>query len=293
MQHSQKLRSKSRGERLKCYICQSEDHLKRNCSKNNSKKSTGYVKKDEEPSSSGSTYDDSSVMMVMSAHDLLDRIMDSEGSYHITYKRDYLLNFEEYDDDNILLGDDRKCRIQGTGKVQVQMRDGSSFVLDNVRYVLELRRNLISLGTLEKEGFIVKMQSGKIKVIDGSLVVSRAWSMVLGSLGLISKGSVVRKMLYNFHMHPGKSHSKYIDEFHKLVGDLAAIDTAISDEDHALLLLTSLPSFYDNFVETLLHGRDSLKLEDVLAILNSRELKKMTGAKGDGGEGLYVKGRSG
>ncbi|GJR56401.1 hypothetical protein Tco_1406922 [Tanacetum coccineum] len=51
------------------------------------------------------------------------------------------------------------------------MRDGSSFVLDNVRYVLELRRNLISLGTLEKEGFTVKMQSGKIKVIKGSLVV--------------------------------------------------------------------------------------------------------------------------
>ncbi|GKA06698.1 retrovirus-related pol polyprotein from transposon TNT 1-94 [Tanacetum coccineum] len=35
-----KSRSKSRGGRLKCYICQSEDHLKRNCPKNNRKKST-------------------------------------------------------------------------------------------------------------------------------------------------------------------------------------------------------------------------------------------------------------
>ncbi|GJS33660.1 hypothetical protein Tco_0532042 [Tanacetum coccineum] len=58
-----------------------------------------------------------------------------------------------------------------TCKVQVQMMDGSSFVLDNVRYVPKLRRNLISLGTLKKEGFIVKIQSGKIKVIKGSLVV--------------------------------------------------------------------------------------------------------------------------
>ncbi|GJZ49228.1 zinc finger, CCHC-type containing protein [Tanacetum coccineum] len=73
---------------------------------------------------------------------------------------------------NILLGgDDRECRVRGICKVQVHMRDGSSFVLENVRYVLELRRNLISLGTLEKEGFTVKMQSGKIKVIKGSLVV--------------------------------------------------------------------------------------------------------------------------
>ncbi|GJY47990.1 hypothetical protein Tco_0437946 [Tanacetum coccineum] len=78
-----------------------------------------------------------------------------------------------------------------------------------------------------------------------------------------------------------------------LVGDLAAIDTAISDEDQAFLLLTSLPSSYDNLVETLLYGRDTMKLEDVVATLNSRELQKMTEAKGDGGEGLYVRRRSG
>ncbi|GKD37665.1 hypothetical protein Tco_1257872 [Tanacetum coccineum] len=94
-------------------------------------------------------------------------------------------------------------------------------------------------------------------------------------------------------MHPGKSESEHIDEFYKLVGDLVAIDTAISDEDHALLLLTYLPSSYDNFVETLLYGRDTLKLEDVLATLNFRELQKMTEAKGDDGEGFYVRRRSG
>ncbi|GKB98613.1 hypothetical protein Tco_0984750 [Tanacetum coccineum] len=91
----------------------------------------------------------------------------------------------------------------------------------------------------------------------------------------------------------GGSQSEYIDEFHKLVGDLAAIDTAISDEDQAFLLLTSLPSSYDNLVETLLYGRDTIKLEDVVATLNSRELQKMTEAKGDGGEGFYVRRRSG
>lgn len=110
-------------------------------------------------------------MMAMSVEKLLDWIMDSGGSYHMTYRRDYLFDFKEYDGGNVLLGDGREYRVRGTGKVQVQMRDGSSFVLDNVRYVPELRRNLISLGTLEKEGFTVKMQSGRIKVIKGSLVV--------------------------------------------------------------------------------------------------------------------------
>ncbi|GJW80924.1 hypothetical protein Tco_0144899, partial [Tanacetum coccineum] len=68
-----------------------------------------------------------------------------------------------------------------------------------------------------------------------------------------------------------------IEAYDNLVGDLTAIDTAISDEDQALLLLTSLPSSYDNFVETLIYGRDTLKLEDVLATLNSRELQRDRG----------------
>ncbi|GJS09471.1 zinc finger, CCHC-type containing protein [Tanacetum coccineum] len=75
-----KSRSKSQGGRLKCYICQSDDHLKRNCPKNDRKKSTGYVRKDDQPSSSVLTYDDSEVMMGMNAEALLDWIMDSRGT---------------------------------------------------------------------------------------------------------------------------------------------------------------------------------------------------------------------
>ncbi|GJZ86393.1 zinc finger, CCHC-type containing protein [Tanacetum coccineum] len=74
-----------------------------------------------------------------------------------------------YDDSK--LGDNRECKIRGIGKVRIQLRDGSSFVLHNVRYIPELKRNLISLETLEKEGFPVKLQSGKVKVINGSRVV--------------------------------------------------------------------------------------------------------------------------
>ncbi|GKB24847.1 hypothetical protein Tco_0864248, partial [Tanacetum coccineum] len=43
------------------------------------------------------------VMMVGSVEELLDWIMDSGGSYHMTYMRDYLFEFEEYDGGNILV----------------------------------------------------------------------------------------------------------------------------------------------------------------------------------------------
>ncbi|GJV09937.1 hypothetical protein Tco_1351478 [Tanacetum coccineum] len=93
-------------------------------------------------------------------------------------------------------------------------------------------------------------------------------------------------------MSPGTKLGDYIDEFNKLILDLVNIDIEIEDEDQALMLLTSLPSSYENFMETLLYERESLIMEDVLATLNSRELKIRTeGTKEEAGDGLYVRRR--
>nr|GEU80930.1 hypothetical protein [Tanacetum cinerariifolium] len=94
-----------------------------------------YVKKDEQPSSSGSTYDDSEAMMVMSVHALLDWLMDSGCSYHMTPKLDIIFDFLECDGGSVRLGDNRECKIRGIGKMMIQLKDGSSFVLHNVRKV--------------------------------------------------------------------------------------------------------------------------------------------------------------
>ncbi|GKA37273.1 zinc finger, CCHC-type containing protein [Tanacetum coccineum] len=130
-------KSQGRSSRLRCYICQSEEHLKRDCPRYNHKRSQGFVRKEDQVSGSGADgYDSANVMMAMSVEELLDWIIDSGGSYYITYMRDYLVDFKNYDDGNILLSDGRECHVQGKGK-----------------------------------DFTVKMQSGKIKVIKGSLVV--------------------------------------------------------------------------------------------------------------------------
>ncbi|GJW42357.1 hypothetical protein Tco_0071156 [Tanacetum coccineum] len=52
-------------------------------------------------------------VMAYGVEELLDWIMDSGGSYHITYMRDYLVDFEEYDGGNILFGDAREMRNRG------------------------------------------------------------------------------------------------------------------------------------------------------------------------------------
>ncbi|GJU42473.1 hypothetical protein Tco_1195430 [Tanacetum coccineum] len=60
---------------------------------------------------------------------------------------------------------------RGQVKVKIPVIDGSSFILEDVRYVPGLIRSLISFGTLKKEGYTVKMQMGRIKVIKGCRVM--------------------------------------------------------------------------------------------------------------------------
>nr|GEX69223.1 retrovirus-related Pol polyprotein from transposon TNT 1-94 [Tanacetum cinerariifolium] len=99
----------------------------------------------------------------------------------------------------------------------------------------------------------------------------------------------LKKKLYTYYMSLGTKLSDHIDEFNKLILDLANIDIEIEDGDQALTLLTLLPSSYEKFMETLLYGRESLTMEVVLATLNSRELKKRTeGTKEEVVDGLYI-----
>ncbi|GKD91120.1 hypothetical protein Tco_1366627 [Tanacetum coccineum] len=103
----------------------------------------------------------------------------------------------------------------------------------------------------------------------------------------------LKKKLYTYYMSPGTKLGDHIDEFNKLILDLANIDIEIEDKDETLMLLTLLLSSYENFMDTLLYERESLTMEDVLATLNSMELKKRNkGTKKEIGDGLYVRGMS-
>ncbi|GJZ50570.1 retrotransposon protein, putative, ty1-copia subclass [Tanacetum coccineum] len=53
-------------------------------------------------------------------------------SYHMTPRLDILFDFLECDGGSVQLGDNRECKIRGIGKVRIQLKDGSSFVLHNV-----------------------------------------------------------------------------------------------------------------------------------------------------------------
>ncbi|GKV31442.1 hypothetical protein SLEP1_g40128 [Rubroshorea leprosula] len=104
---------------------------------------------------------------------------------------------------------------------------------------------------------------------------------------LVTNRLYLKKRLFTLSMNESGSIKDHLDEFNKLILDLKNIDVKIKDEDQAIFVLCSLPDSYDNFVETHLHSRNQLFMEDVEAALNSRELKK----KVSGDKSVHKRGR--
>lgn len=56
------------------------------------------------------------------------------------------------------MGNNHSCSVVGIGSVSIKMADGGVRNLENVRWVPELSRNLISVGILDNLGYINKIE---------------------------------------------------------------------------------------------------------------------------------------
>ncbi|GKC53169.1 retrotransposon protein, putative, ty1-copia subclass [Tanacetum coccineum] len=133
-----------------------------------------------------------------------------------------------------------------------------------------------------------------LREVTGDTTAAGVWSKLetLYMTKSLANKLYLKKKLYTIYIPAERKIFEHINEFNKIVLDLANIEVKFEDEDLALLLLTSLPASYEHFVDTLLYRREALTLKDVMATLNSKEIKERSKAKGDDGEGLYVRERT-
>ena len=61
--------------------------------------------------------------------------------------------------------------MKGIGTVLIKMLDGMVQELRELRYVPQLKRNLISVGPLEALGHEISVRDGVLKITRGSMVV--------------------------------------------------------------------------------------------------------------------------
>lgn len=100
-------------------------------------------------------------------------ILDSGCSHHMCPNKDWFTNLETVNHGTVLLGNDYACDKKGVGTIKLKLHDGIVRELSNVWYVLDLKKNLISLGALEANGFSICMANGTLKVTKGALVMMR------------------------------------------------------------------------------------------------------------------------
>jgi len=98
-------------------------------------------------------------------------LIDSGASFHFTPHREWFSEYEKYNGGDVFLGDDRKARIIGHGKVKMKLQGGRVRTLLDVLHIPALARNLISVRKLDDAG--VKTMFGKdtCKMVWGALVL--------------------------------------------------------------------------------------------------------------------------
>ncbi|CAL9005189.1 unnamed protein product, partial [Prunus brigantina] len=102
-----------------------------------------------------------------------DWILDSRCSYHMYSNKEWFDTYNKEDGSEVMMGDGSMCRVKSTGTIKVKMHDGAIRTLGMVRHIPKLCKNLISLGTLDKNGYSFKANGGKLIISKGLHQIQR------------------------------------------------------------------------------------------------------------------------
>jgi hypothetical protein len=94
-------------------------------------------------------------------------LLDSGASHHMCSHRNWFISYQSVDEGVVFMGNGIPCKIVGVGSIRIRMFDGIVRELTDVRYVPELKLNLISLGVLDSGGYKYTGQGGALKVSKG------------------------------------------------------------------------------------------------------------------------------
>ena len=74
----------------------------------------------------------------------------------MTPNKDWFNTYKSVNSGSVLMGNDASCKVVGIGNIRIKMFDGVVRMLFDVSHVPNLRKNLISLGILDCNGFSYK-----------------------------------------------------------------------------------------------------------------------------------------
>jgi hypothetical protein len=215
-------RSKSKNKIIKYFKCQKKGHMKRECPEWNKGK--------EESSTSVNVVTDSEsdgdMLSVSSSTDGLNNswLLDSACSFHVTPHRNWFDTYRSINCGSVRMGNDAACTIIGMRTIKIKMSDGVVRTLEEVRHIPDMRKNLISLGTLDSKGYSYKSENGIMKVSKGAMIVMTGQKIssniykllgntILGGVAAVAESEDDDTLLW--HMRLGHMSERGMRELHK------------------------------------------------------------------------------
>ena len=81
------------------------------------------------------------------------------------------------------MGNNASCKVAGIGTICIKKFDGVVPTLGDIGHVADLKRNLISLSTLDAKGYKYTGEGGVLKISKGALVCIKMFDGVVHTLG--------------------------------------------------------------------------------------------------------------
>ncbi|KAL1540303.1 hypothetical protein AAHA92_24674 [Salvia divinorum] len=99
-------------------------------------------------------------------------IMNFGCSFHICSHGSWFEDITE-STGSVLLGNDQVCSVRGIGSIRLKLHDHAVKLLTDVRFIPNIKRNLISLGALESKGYEFCSKNGCLEVSKSSRIVMK------------------------------------------------------------------------------------------------------------------------
>ncbi|KAF3633090.1 putative phosphoserine aminotransferase, chloroplastic-like [Capsicum annuum] len=102
--------------------------------------------------------------------------MDSSATHHVCANKELFSPFAPAQvEEMIYMAISTMSKVEGTEKVGLKMTSEKVLTLNNILYVLEIRRNLISVSLLDKNGFKCVTIFEKIIISKGEVYVGKGY----------------------------------------------------------------------------------------------------------------------
>ncbi|CAH9133608.1 unnamed protein product, partial [Cuscuta epithymum] len=102
--------------------------------------------------------------------------VDTGATRHICSNRELFITFEPSNGEKVWMGNSVHSAVEGVGKVVLKITSGKELTLNQVLFVPEIRKNLISGSLLNKHGFRMVFESDKLVLSKSGMYVGKGYA---------------------------------------------------------------------------------------------------------------------